>query len=141
VVPLGLYAHAGKNDLSDLKKVAIPASLDCTELGVELRQLNPVITVITQPIGVVQLRTLVTGDADAVVMTTGLYNNLALNLRGPFVLRHAFQHPQRIVAWCTTAFTPQERQRLVSAFTSLPVDAMQQLRETFGVTGFEAYML
>jgi len=140
VVPLGLYARAGKEDLADLKKVAIPASLDSKELGAELQQLNPDIAVITQPIGVVQLRTLVAGDADAVVMTTGLYNNLAPNLRSSYVLRHAFRHPQRIIAWCTTAFTPEERQLLLSAFTSLPADALQQLHETFGVTGFSSYV-
>lgn len=139
ILPVGLYARAGPADLSDLKKVSIPLSMGTRELQLELQQRNAAITVASQPIGVDQLRTLIANDNEGVVMSVGLFNNLAPSLRNAFVQRHAFRHRQMIIAWSTPAFTVQQRQQLVAAMLSLSPDALTQLKQTFGLTGFEPY--
>jgi len=136
-VPLALYARPGANNLADLKTVSIPESVSGAELINELNHINPKITVRRQPIGVQQLRSLVSGEVDGAVMSVGLFDNLAPPLRSNYTNRLSFKHRQRILALCSTQFTAAERERLQALLLALPAKAHEQLRSTFGVSGFE----
>jgi hypothetical protein len=136
-VPLALYARLGRSDLADLKMVSIPESVSGAELITELARVNPAITVVREPIGVRQLRSLVAGTVDGAVMSVGLYDNLSPSLRNKYDQRYSFTHQQRILALCSKQFTDAERERLKALLLALPTDAREQLRRTFGVAGFE----
>jgi len=136
-VPLALYARPGTKNLADLKTVSIPESVSGAELITELNRLNPKIAVVRQPIGVQQLRSLVSGEVDGAVMSVGLFDNLASSLRSNYVNRYSFAHRQHILALCSAQFTVADRERLKSLLLALPVKAHEQLRSTFGVAGFE----
>lgn len=136
-VPLALYARPGADSLADLKIVSIPESISGAELITELNRINPKITVLRQPIGVQQLRSLVSGKVDGAVMSVGLFDNLASSLRNNYARRYSFAHRQRILALCTTQFAVAERERLKALLLELPAKAHEQLRSTFGISGFE----
>lgn len=136
-VPLALYARAGHNNLADLKTVSIPESVSGAELISELNRLNPKIGVLAEPIGVQQLRSLVSGEVDGAVMSVGLFDNLAPSLRSNYVKRYSFTHRQRIIALCSAQFTAAEREQLKTLLLALPAKAHEQLRSTFGISGFE----
>jgi hypothetical protein len=136
-VPLALYARPGAKNLADLKIVSIPESVSGTELITELNRINPKITVLRQPIGVQQLRSLVSGEVDGAVMSVGLFDNLASPLRDNYARRYSFAHRQRILALCTPQFASAHRERLKTLLLALPAKAHEQLRSTFGVSGFE----
>jgi len=124
---------------ANLKIVSLPESVSGAELITELGALNPKLTVLREPIGVQQLRTLVSGEVDGAVMSVGLFENLAPALRSNYVNRYSFKHRQRIIALCSTQFTAAERERLQALLLALPAKAHEQLRSTFGVSGFEPY--
>jgi hypothetical protein len=136
-VPLALYARPGTSTLADLKTVSIPESVSSAELIAELNRLNPKITVVREPIGVQQLRSLVSGEVDGAVMSVGLFNNLAPSLRNNYDKRYSFVHRQRILALCTAQFSHAQRERLTRLLLTLPPKAHDQVRQTFGISGFE----
>jgi len=137
-VSIGLYARPGKDSLTDLRRVSMPRFVGSAVMDAELHAVNPALELVPQDIGTGQLRALVSGSVDGVVMSDGVYSNLAQPLRSRFVRRFAFAHRQKIIAMGSSAFSTNELAQLRQFLLVAPANVSDQLHQTFGISGFEA---